>query len=112
MYSDADLVKELRERRSATSIALLTNGVATHWNITKQGTIKAIISDQVTTTHRYHDVKISSVVYHKQKGTIKVEHSKSELIIADPNIKPHGGKTLTDKMDRLIGTAVYPHNKQ
>eukprot|EP00957_Ditylum_brightwellii_P203879 15336637-Ditylum_brightwellii.AAC.1 len=37
MYSDADLARELRERISTTYIALLTNGVATHWDILKQG---------------------------------------------------------------------------
>eukprot|EP00957_Ditylum_brightwellii_P095848 7302756-Ditylum_brightwellii.AAC.1 len=37
MYSDADLAREVRERRSTTSIALLINGVATHWDISKQG---------------------------------------------------------------------------
>eukprot|EP00957_Ditylum_brightwellii_P150505 11460540-Ditylum_brightwellii.AAC.1 len=37
MYSDADLARELRERISITSIALLTNGVATHWDISKLG---------------------------------------------------------------------------
>eukprot|EP00957_Ditylum_brightwellii_P125703 9581622-Ditylum_brightwellii.AAC.1 len=31
------MARELRERRSTTSIALLTNGVATHWDISKQG---------------------------------------------------------------------------
>eukprot|EP00957_Ditylum_brightwellii_P172956 13168048-Ditylum_brightwellii.AAC.1 len=35
MYKDANLARELRERRSPTSIALLTNGVATHWDISK-----------------------------------------------------------------------------
>eukprot|EP00957_Ditylum_brightwellii_P147324 11218295-Ditylum_brightwellii.AAC.1 len=39
------------------------------------GTIKAITSDCTTPTHRQHDVKISTVIYHKQKGTISVEHS-------------------------------------
>eukprot|EP00957_Ditylum_brightwellii_P184837 14078061-Ditylum_brightwellii.AAC.1 len=37
MYLDADLAIELRERRSTTSIALLTNGVATNWDISRQG---------------------------------------------------------------------------
>eukprot|EP00957_Ditylum_brightwellii_P000701 55328-Ditylum_brightwellii.AAC.1 len=37
MYSDADLARALRERRSTTSIALLTNGVATRWDISKHG---------------------------------------------------------------------------
>eukprot|EP00957_Ditylum_brightwellii_P008778 665546-Ditylum_brightwellii.AAC.1 len=37
MYSDADLARELRERRSTTCITLLTNGVAIHWDIFKQG---------------------------------------------------------------------------
>eukprot|EP00957_Ditylum_brightwellii_P104573 7968478-Ditylum_brightwellii.AAC.1 len=37
MYSDSDLARYLRERRSTTSIALLTNSVATHWDISKQG---------------------------------------------------------------------------
>eukprot|EP00957_Ditylum_brightwellii_P138316 10541949-Ditylum_brightwellii.AAC.1 len=37
MYSDADLARELRKRRSTTSIALLTNGIAIHWDISKQG---------------------------------------------------------------------------
>ena len=155
MYSDADLARELRERRSTTSIALLTNGVATHWNISKQseptgatssaelfalhkgvitlndlrnfsssigypigtpstvykdnaGTIKAITSDRITPTHRHHDVKISTVIYHKQKGSIAIEHSKSEHMLADPNTKPHGGKTLHMKIDRLIGSRYYP----
>eukprot|EP00957_Ditylum_brightwellii_P101367 7725226-Ditylum_brightwellii.AAC.1 len=35
IYSDAGLARELRERRSTISIALLTNGVATHWDISK-----------------------------------------------------------------------------
>eukprot|EP00957_Ditylum_brightwellii_P010690 809325-Ditylum_brightwellii.AAC.1 len=35
-YTDAVLARELRERRSTNSIALLTNGVATHWEISKQ----------------------------------------------------------------------------
>eukprot|EP00957_Ditylum_brightwellii_P054210 4106077-Ditylum_brightwellii.AAC.1 len=37
MYSDADLARKLKERRSTTSIALVTNGIATHWDILKQG---------------------------------------------------------------------------
>eukprot|EP00957_Ditylum_brightwellii_P010837 821399-Ditylum_brightwellii.AAC.1 len=37
MYSDADLDRELRERRSTIGIALLTNDVATHSDISKQG---------------------------------------------------------------------------
>eukprot|EP00957_Ditylum_brightwellii_P014336 1078946-Ditylum_brightwellii.AAC.1 len=36
MYSDTDLTRELKERRSTTSIALLTSGVPTHWDISKQ----------------------------------------------------------------------------
>eukprot|EP00957_Ditylum_brightwellii_P084812 6448723-Ditylum_brightwellii.AAC.1 len=35
--------------------------------------IKAITSCRITPTHRYHDVKTSSVIFHNQKGTIKVE---------------------------------------
>eukprot|EP00957_Ditylum_brightwellii_P015866 1195000-Ditylum_brightwellii.AAC.1 len=35
MYSDRDLSRELRERRSTTSIALLTNDVASYWDISK-----------------------------------------------------------------------------
>eukprot|EP00957_Ditylum_brightwellii_P014643 1103446-Ditylum_brightwellii.AAC.1 len=31
-----------------------------------QGTIKAFTSDRTTPTHRHHDVKISTVIYHKQ----------------------------------------------
>eukprot|EP00957_Ditylum_brightwellii_P093333 7107357-Ditylum_brightwellii.AAC.1 len=37
IYSDVDLARELRERRSTTSIDLLTNGVATHLDIFNQG---------------------------------------------------------------------------
>eukprot|EP00957_Ditylum_brightwellii_P171974 13093535-Ditylum_brightwellii.AAC.1 len=124
IYLDADLARALRDRRSTTSIALLTNGAATHWNISKQGEptgattstyifvlhkgiikasdihnfstsigysigepsivyeenaciIKAITADCITPTHIHHDVNISTVIYHKQKGTITVEHSKS-----------------------------------
>eukprot|EP00957_Ditylum_brightwellii_P010194 770433-Ditylum_brightwellii.AAC.1 len=96
MYSDANLDRELRERRFTTSIALLTNDVATHWDVSMKGdttgvttsaglftlhkgdpstvyednadTIKAITSDCTSPTHRHHDVKISTVIYYKQKG--------------------------------------------
>jgi hypothetical protein len=61
----------------------------------------------MTPTHRHHDVKISTVIYHEQKGTIAVSHSKSELMLADPNTKPYGGKTLRMKIDRLIGTRSH-----
>eukprot|EP00957_Ditylum_brightwellii_P136691 10423834-Ditylum_brightwellii.AAC.1 len=44
MYSDANLVRESRERRSTTSIALLTNGAATHWDISKQGFSRPVTS--------------------------------------------------------------------
>eukprot|EP00957_Ditylum_brightwellii_P166151 12649388-Ditylum_brightwellii.AAC.1 len=37
MYSNANLARELRERISTASIALLTNGVDTRWDISKQG---------------------------------------------------------------------------
>eukprot|EP00957_Ditylum_brightwellii_P154248 11738465-Ditylum_brightwellii.AAC.1 len=71
-------------------------------------TIKAITSDRITPAHRHHDVKISLAIYHKQKGTVKVKYSKSEHTLADPNTKPHGCKTLTNKIDRLIGARLYP----
>eukprot|EP00957_Ditylum_brightwellii_P091181 6942117-Ditylum_brightwellii.AAC.1 len=37
MYSDADLARELRELGSTKSTALLTNGISTHWDFSKQG---------------------------------------------------------------------------
>eukprot|EP00957_Ditylum_brightwellii_P064732 4912847-Ditylum_brightwellii.AAC.1 len=37
MHSDTDIARELRERRLTTSIAIVTNGKATHWDISKQG---------------------------------------------------------------------------
>eukprot|EP00957_Ditylum_brightwellii_P194103 14782476-Ditylum_brightwellii.AAC.1 len=133
MYSDVDLARELRERRSTTYIALLTNGVATHWDNSKQseltgattsaelfvlhkgiikvngicnysssigysigepstiyednaGTIKAITADHITLIYRHNNDKISIIIYNKQKGTITVEHPKSELMLADLNI--------------------------
>eukprot|EP00957_Ditylum_brightwellii_P021793 1644388-Ditylum_brightwellii.AAC.1 len=53
MYSDADLARYLRERRSTTSIALLTNGVTTHWDISKQGKpIGAITSAELFAVHK------------------------------------------------------------
>eukprot|EP00957_Ditylum_brightwellii_P056981 4318416-Ditylum_brightwellii.AAC.1 len=132
MYSDTDLARELRERRSTISFALLTNGLTTYWDISKQGeptsattsaelfalhkgiikvsdicnfsssigysivepstvyednvgTIKAITADCTTPTHRPYNVKIFSVICHKQKGIITVEHSKFKLMLADPN---------------------------
>eukprot|EP00957_Ditylum_brightwellii_P004381 331986-Ditylum_brightwellii.AAC.1 len=72
------------------------------------GTIKAITSDCTTPIHRHHAVEISTAIYQKQKGTITVEHSKSENMLADPNTKPHGGKALRIKINRLIGTRFYP----
>eukprot|EP00957_Ditylum_brightwellii_P186677 14213941-Ditylum_brightwellii.AAC.1 len=68
------------------------------------GTIKAITLDYTNTTHIHHDVKIFTVIHHKQKETISVEHSKYEHMLADPNTKPHGDKTLRMKIDRLIET--------
>eukprot|EP00957_Ditylum_brightwellii_P083078 6315260-Ditylum_brightwellii.AAC.1 len=47
------------------------------------------------------------VIYHKQKGSISMEHSNSEYVLADPNTKPHGDKTLRMKLGRLIGTRFY-----
>eukprot|EP00957_Ditylum_brightwellii_P091540 6970316-Ditylum_brightwellii.AAC.1 len=127
MYSDADLTRELRERSSTTPIALLTTGIIKVSDICNfsstigysirepstvyednAGAIKAITAVCTTPTHIYHDVKISTVIYHKQKGTILVEHSKSELMLAGPNTKPHGGKNLRMKTDRLIGARFYP----
>eukprot|EP00957_Ditylum_brightwellii_P135518 10333099-Ditylum_brightwellii.AAC.1 len=72
------------------------------------GTIKAITADCITPIHKHHGVKISTVIYRKQKGNTTVEHSKSEFMLADPNTKPHGSKTLGMKIDRLIGTRFYP----
>eukprot|EP00957_Ditylum_brightwellii_P164233 12503550-Ditylum_brightwellii.AAC.1 len=147
--SDVDLGKELRDRRSTTSLALLANEVVTRWDILKQGkptgattraelfalhkgvfevkyirnfsasigyaigehsivyegnagTIKVIVADRITPTHRHHYVKISSVIYHEQKGTIAVSYSKTDLMSADPNTTPHGGNTLKTQIDRLI----------
>eukprot|EP00957_Ditylum_brightwellii_P089398 6806968-Ditylum_brightwellii.AAC.1 len=52
-YTDADLARELRERRSSPSIALLTNGVATHWEISKQSeSIGATSSAELFTFHK------------------------------------------------------------
>eukprot|EP00957_Ditylum_brightwellii_P051880 3935042-Ditylum_brightwellii.AAC.1 len=53
MYSDADLARELRERRSTTSISLLTNGVATHWDISNQGEpTDATVSAELFALHK------------------------------------------------------------
>eukprot|EP00957_Ditylum_brightwellii_P158575 12070381-Ditylum_brightwellii.AAC.1 len=37
MYSDANIAGDIRERSSTTSLALLTNGVVKHWDISKHG---------------------------------------------------------------------------
>eukprot|EP00957_Ditylum_brightwellii_P014581 1098599-Ditylum_brightwellii.AAC.1 len=58
MYSDAELARGLREMRSTISIALLTNGVATHWDISKQGE-----STGATT---------SAELFALHKGTLKI----------------------------------------
>eukprot|EP00957_Ditylum_brightwellii_P139127 10604894-Ditylum_brightwellii.AAC.1 len=58
MYSDADLARELGERRSTTSISLLTNGVVTHWGISKQG--------------EPTDTTTSTELFALHKGVIKV----------------------------------------
>eukprot|EP00957_Ditylum_brightwellii_P005062 384919-Ditylum_brightwellii.AAC.1 len=34
-------------------------------------------------------------------------YAKSDMILADPNIKPAGGPTLKKKTDRVIGTRFY-----
>ena len=70
--------------------------------------IKAITACCITPTHRHYDIKISSVIYLRQKGTIDVAYSKTDLMLADLNTKPHGGKNLRTKIDRLIGTRFYP----
>eukprot|EP00957_Ditylum_brightwellii_P043264 3278555-Ditylum_brightwellii.AAC.1 len=58
MYSVADLARELREMRSTTSIALLKNGVATHWDIFKQGETTGVTT--------------STELFALHKGVIKV----------------------------------------
>eukprot|EP00957_Ditylum_brightwellii_P087097 6629005-Ditylum_brightwellii.AAC.1 len=61
IYSDADLARELRERRSTTYIALVTNGVVTHWNISNQGEpIGATISAALFALHKVI-IKISDI---------------------------------------------------
>eukprot|EP00957_Ditylum_brightwellii_P211723 15366511-Ditylum_brightwellii.AAC.1 len=72
------------------------------------GTIKDITANRIIPTHRHHDIKISSVIHHKQKGSIAVSYSKTDPMLADPNTKLHGGKTLRPNIDRLIGTRFYP----
>eukprot|EP00957_Ditylum_brightwellii_P197299 15031554-Ditylum_brightwellii.AAC.2 len=53
MYSDADLARKLRERRSSTSLALLTNGVVTHWDISKEGELTgATASTELFALHK------------------------------------------------------------
>ena len=87
MYSDADLARELRERRSTTSIALLTNGIATHWDISKQGELTgATTSAELFTLHKGilkvsdicnfsssigYSIGDPSTVYKVNAGTIK-----------------------------------------
>eukprot|EP00957_Ditylum_brightwellii_P043345 3285504-Ditylum_brightwellii.AAC.1 len=76
MYSDANLAREWREWRSTTSIALLTNGVSTHWDIFKQG------EPTGATT--------SAELFALHKGVIKVSdiHNFSSFIgysIGDPS---------------------------
>eukprot|EP00957_Ditylum_brightwellii_P197239 15027184-Ditylum_brightwellii.AAC.1 len=61
MYSDADLARELRKRRSTTSIALYTNVVAAHWDISKQDkSIGATISADLFILHK-GIIKISDI---------------------------------------------------
>eukprot|EP00957_Ditylum_brightwellii_P091256 6948181-Ditylum_brightwellii.AAC.1 len=112
MYSDADLDRELRKKRSTTSIAFLTNVVVTHWDISKQGKPTGATTSGTAKAITLDRVKISSFIYQKQKGSIQVEHSKTELMLADPNTKPHGGKTVADKIHRLIGTRFIPQKTQ
>eukprot|EP00957_Ditylum_brightwellii_P041883 3172403-Ditylum_brightwellii.AAC.1 len=77
MYSGADLAKELRDRRSTTSLEILTNDVAIHWGTSKQ------------------------------EGTIAVDYIRSDLMLTDPSINPHGDNTLNNKIDMLIGARLY-----
>eukprot|EP00957_Ditylum_brightwellii_P056743 4300266-Ditylum_brightwellii.AAC.1 len=43
-YDDADLAQDLRYRRSASFILIITNQVATHWEISKQHKLTGVAS--------------------------------------------------------------------
>eukprot|EP00957_Ditylum_brightwellii_P038139 2883978-Ditylum_brightwellii.AAC.1 len=88
MYSDTELAREFKERRSTASLALLTNGVATHWNMSKQGEPAGpTISAELFALHRGiikvndiqhfslsigYDIGEPSTVYKDNASTIKV----------------------------------------
>eukprot|EP00957_Ditylum_brightwellii_P070597 5363846-Ditylum_brightwellii.AAC.1 len=107
MYSDADLARELRERRSTTSITLLTNGVATHWDISKQGEpTGATTSAELFVLHK-GIIKVSdicnfslsigysigdpSTIYEDNAGTINAITSDC----TNPTQRHHDGKIST-----------------
>eukprot|EP00957_Ditylum_brightwellii_P025032 1894175-Ditylum_brightwellii.AAC.1 len=72
MYTDADLKRELRERQSTTSLALLTNGVATHWDISKQSEQTGAIT--------------STALIPLHKGIIKVNDIQNFSLFIDYDI--------------------------
>eukprot|EP00957_Ditylum_brightwellii_P001678 130068-Ditylum_brightwellii.AAC.1 len=107
MYSDADLTRELRERRSTASIALLTNGFATHWDISKQGEpTGATTSAELFAIHKgilkvsdIHNFSSSigysignpTTVYEDNAGSIKAITSDYTI----PNCRHHDVKIST-----------------
>eukprot|EP00957_Ditylum_brightwellii_P126787 9664483-Ditylum_brightwellii.AAC.1 len=58
------------------------------------GTVNAISSDQLTPTYYHYDVKIHRILYHKRVDHIAMVFCKTELMLADPNVKPYGGNNL------------------
>eukprot|EP00957_Ditylum_brightwellii_P000606 47121-Ditylum_brightwellii.AAC.1 len=84
-YDDANLAHNLRDLRSASSIIITTNQVATHWEIYEQSEP----TDAITVLN-------------------SVALANSDLMLAGPYTKPHGGNTLKSKIDHFVGVKYYP----
>eukprot|EP00957_Ditylum_brightwellii_P205643 15344772-Ditylum_brightwellii.AAC.1 len=96
---------------------ITTNQVATHWKIYKQleptgATTSAELCSAGKDIVKAFDVRHYStsngILHHKRVGHISMIPRQTDLMLADPNIKPHGRNNLKTKIDCLVSIKYYP----
>ena len=71
-------------------------------------TTKQFLSDSITPQYRPIEILITALhKFHIRKKFVIVD-TRSNMQISDHKSKPHGGKSLRDLIDQVIGVCLYP----
>eukprot|EP00957_Ditylum_brightwellii_P025848 1955507-Ditylum_brightwellii.AAC.1 len=81
-----------------------TTGSETH----NEDTIKSVLANIIIPNAQHLDVLVTLIHFHHDCGTIEMRHTKSDLMLANPNTKATGGPTLQKKTDCVINACFYP----